>query len=81
MANPTAVNSQITDAYSGQAEVYQAPEAFCAAAHVKSMDQYRAMYQRSVDDPEYLTEPYIVNYHFKKLPDGSRWNPTPCLVR
>ena len=34
-----------------------------------------------VDDPEYLTEPYIVNYHFKKLPDGSRWNPTPCLVR
>lgn len=34
-----------------------------------------------VDDPEYLTEPYTVNYHFKKLPDGSSWNPTPCLVR
>ena len=34
-----------------------------------------------VDDPEYLTEPYIVNYHFKKLLDGSSWNPTPCLVR
>jgi hypothetical protein len=33
-----------------------------------------------VDDPEYLTEPYTVNYHFKKLPDGSRWNPTPCVV-
>ena len=33
-----------------------------------------------VDDPDYLTEPYIVNYHFKKLPDESRWNPTPCLV-
>jgi hypothetical protein len=34
-----------------------------------------------VDDPEYLTEPYVVNYHFKKLSDGSGWNPTPCLVR
>jgi hypothetical protein len=34
-----------------------------------------------VNDPEYLTEPYVVNYHFKKLPDGSKWNPTPCLVR
>ena len=34
-----------------------------------------------VEDPEYLTEPYVVNYHFKKLPDGSRWNLTPCVVR
>jgi hypothetical protein len=34
-----------------------------------------------VEDPEYLTGPYVVNYHFKKLPDGSKWNPTPCLVR
>ena len=34
-----------------------------------------------VEDPDYLTQPYIVNYHFKKLPDGSRWNPTPCAVK
>ena len=34
-----------------------------------------------VDDPEYLTQPWIVNYQFKKLPDGSRWNPTPCSVK
>jgi hypothetical protein len=33
-----------------------------------------------VEDPEYLTQPFIVNYHFKKLPDGSKWNPTPCAV-
>ncbi len=52
MASPTAVNSQITDAYSGHAEVYASPEAFRAAAHVKSMDAYRAIYQRSIDDPE-----------------------------
>jgi len=34
-----------------------------------------------VEDPEYLTQPWVVNYAFKKLPDGSRWNPTPCSSR
>ena len=34
-----------------------------------------------VDDPDYLTQPWIVNYAFKKLPDGSKWNPTPCSVK
>jgi hypothetical protein len=34
-----------------------------------------------VDDPEYLTQPWIVNYAFKKLPDGSKWNPTSCSVK
>jgi len=34
-----------------------------------------------VDDSEYLTQPWIVNYAFKKLPDGSKWNPTPCSVK
>jgi len=34
-----------------------------------------------VEDPDYLTQPWVVNYAFKKLPDGSRWNPTPCSVR
>jgi hypothetical protein len=34
-----------------------------------------------VEDPEYLTQPWVVNYAFKKLPDGSRWNPTPCSVK
>ena len=49
---PETVNAQITDAFSGHAEVYNAPDAFSAAAHIKSMDEYRAMYQRSVEDPE-----------------------------
>jgi hypothetical protein len=34
-----------------------------------------------VEDPEYLTQPWVVNYAFKKLPDGSRWNPTPCSAK
>jgi len=34
-----------------------------------------------VDDPEYLTQPYIVTYQFKKLPDGSKWHPEPCSLK
>ncbi len=33
------------------------------------------------EDPAYLTEPWIITYQFKKLPDASRWNPTPCSAR
>jgi hypothetical protein len=32
----------------------------------------------TVEDPMYLTGPYIVSPHFKQEPDGSKWDPTPC---
>ena len=31
-----------------------------------------------VEDPVYLTGPYVVSPHFKKETDGSKWDPTPC---
>jgi hypothetical protein len=31
-----------------------------------------------VTDPQYLIEPLIMHAHFKKIPDGSGWDPTPC---
>jgi len=31
-----------------------------------------------VTDPQYLIEPTIMHAHFKKLPDNSGWDPTPC---
>jgi hypothetical protein len=34
-----------------------------------------------VEDPEYLTQPYIVTYQFKKLSDGSKWKPEPCSAK
>jgi hypothetical protein len=34
-----------------------------------------------VEDPEYLAQPYIVNYQFKKLPDASLWKPSPCSAK
>ena len=34
-----------------------------------------------VDDPQYLNGPWVTTSHFKKEPDGSKWNPTPCQAR
>ena len=34
-----------------------------------------------VEDPEYLTGQFVRSTHFKKLPDGSGWNPQPCSAR
>jgi hypothetical protein len=34
-----------------------------------------------VDDPVYLQMPFITSIHFKKEPDGSKWDPTPCDAR
>lgn len=31
-----------------------------------------------IEDPQYLTTRFQVSSHFKKVPDGSGWNPTPC---
>jgi len=31
-----------------------------------------------VEDPVYLNAPYVTSPHFKKEPDGSKWEPTPC---
>jgi hypothetical protein len=33
-----------------------------------------------VTDPKYLTSPFVVSSHFKREPDGSKWNPTPCVT-
>jgi hypothetical protein len=33
-----------------------------------------------VDDPKYLTQPFITSTHFKLEPNGSKWNPTPCKI-
>ena len=34
-----------------------------------------------VEDPTYLAGPYIRSANFRKLPDASGWNPTPCSAR
>ena len=34
-----------------------------------------------VEDPQYLIRSFIRSTHFRKQPDASGWDPTPCLVR
>ena len=38
-------------------------------------------FSQMAEDPQYLTEPWIITYHYKKLPDGAKWNPTACSAR
>jgi len=33
-----------------------------------------------VNDPKYLGQEFITSTDFRKEPDGSKWNPTPCSV-
>ena len=33
-----------------------------------------------VSDPKYLTQEFVTSSHFKKVADGSAWNPTPCTA-
>jgi hypothetical protein len=34
-----------------------------------------------VDDPVYLQEQWVTALHFKKEPNGAKWDPTPCSSR
>jgi hypothetical protein len=34
-----------------------------------------------VDDPVYLSRPYLTSSDFKKLPTAAGWNPTPCSTK
>jgi hypothetical protein len=31
-----------------------------------------------VDDPTYLAQQFVTSSNFKKEPNDSKWNPTPC---
>jgi hypothetical protein len=34
-----------------------------------------------VNDPQYLTQPFVTSTHFKKLPDNAAFNPEACAAR
>ncbi|MEP7305075.1 MAG: hypothetical protein ABJA98_06120 [Acidobacteriota bacterium] len=33
-----------------------------------------------ITGPKYWQEPFITSWHFKREPDGSKWNPTACKI-
>jgi hypothetical protein len=34
----------------------------------------------TIQDPLYLTMPFLTSTNFKREPDGSKWKPTPCAI-
>jgi hypothetical protein len=42
---------------------------------------YWLIVETIVEDPAYLTQPFITSTHFKKQADSTGWNPTPCTAR
>lgn len=34
-----------------------------------------------VDDPLYLNQTFVTSSHFRKIPDSTGWNPTPCSAK
>ncbi len=43
---------QLTGAYSGDAKIYPPPDRFPRHAHIRSLQEYRSRYRRSIEDPE-----------------------------
>lgn len=39
------------------------------------------MITTTVEDPAYLAQPFTTNSHYKRQPDPSGWNTTPCSAR
>ena len=34
----------------------------------------------TIQDPMYLTLPFLTSTNFKREPDGAKWKPTPCTI-
>jgi hypothetical protein len=45
--------------------------------HHRGNDEYLVQTQ-IVEDPKYLDAPWVVSSHFRREPDGSKWDPQPC---
>ena len=50
-------------------------------AGANGKDEKWLVLSQSVDDPVYLTEPWVLGLNFKKEADGSKWDPQPCSAR
>ena len=63
---PYSANAVVTEYYEG----HEAPNG----------DQWLVV-TTAVDDPVYVNSPFVTSTNFKKLPDASGWNSTPCSAR
>jgi hypothetical protein len=49
-------------------------------AHEPNGDTYLVI-TTTIEDPMYLTQPFLTSQHFKKQADATGWNPTPCEAK
>ena len=47
-------------------QLFPPPPDFAAKAHIKSLDEYREMYQRSIDDPDVFWAEIAEGFHWEK---------------
>jgi hypothetical protein len=59
--------------YSDQATVVEYVDRFAAPGNSEWL-----VVTTAVTDPKYLTQEFVTSTHFRREPDGSRWDPTPC---
>jgi acetyl-CoA synthetase len=58
-----------------ESRLFPPPAEFAARAHIKSMEQYRQMYRRSIDQPEQFWAEVAENFHwFEKWNTVLKWN-------
>ena len=59
--------------YSDQATVIEYVDRFTAPGNSEWL-----VVTTAVTDPKYLTQEFVTSTHFRREPDGSKWDPTAC---
>ncbi len=66
----------VNDSKTPESAKYPPPEAFAKQAHIKSLDEYRRLYEQSIKDPEAFWEEVAGGSHFfKKWDRVLKWEP------
>src|SRR6267142_2794038 len=69
-SSPTGIRSVMQET-----RTFGPPKAFASKAHVKSMAEYEALYQHSIDDPEAFWTEVAADFHFfQKWDRVLEWN-------
>jgi acetyl-CoA synthetase len=72
---PSAVANQDIDSTLRENRVFPPPEEFSAKAHIKSLEEYEALYKQSIEDPEKFWAGVARELHwFKPWEKVLEWN-------
>ena len=50
--NPASLSNQDLDSTLRENRIFPPPEEFARKAHIQSLEQYEALYKKSIEDPE-----------------------------